>query len=906
MEKLINLLNNQTENHIASFLWIHGEDTEIIKNEIRHIYDSGIRALCVEARPHSDFNGPKWFEDIGTILTECKRLGMKMWLLDDSHFPTGYVNGEVQKNYPELCKQFLICKTMDFAGPQASTGAVLKYALRSPEDKILGVSLSRKVGYERIDPTTTMDLLGQISEICDLNTGKPCVDMMGRLLPGTQAPTAVVNFDLPEGGWSLNVLSVSYIGGEKETAGYLNPLRKEATDILLEKVYQPVYDKFGADFGETFQGFFSDEPRFGNIHGAEYASIGRNSAMDLPWSDDLPRLLTEQCNRLGGLLSNMTEQRLMTLLPLLFLDSTEDSAALTHALRYAYMELISRLYSENFDGRLAEWCHAHNCWHIGHTVEDMQAASRLGYGAGHIFRAMAHADMAGVDVVLHQLMPGQDHGFHKGVHTTGWDADFFNFLLGKFGGSLAHLDEKKQGRCMCELFGAYGWAEGNRLGKWMADHMMVRGVNYLVPHAFDCAPFPDIDCPPHFYAEGKNPQYPEFRILMDYCNRLCTLLSGGYNVTPIALYFNAEGEWSGDYMLTQRPAALLAESQIDYDLISDDFLRQAKVSKNLLCVGQEQFRALVLPWSEALPGRLLEQVFLIARQGVRVYFLEGLPVRTSEGVESTVLRDLETEANVTILCLEHLVQTLREDGIHELLASCPVPRLRYYHYRQKDTDLYFFVNEDPHQRAVCEMQGGQHGFTYQYDALTNELRVDSSAFTLDLPPYGSKLVVVTQQPLAEALPQQPKLTCNKTIPLGQCTVELASINSLTNGSATVYSETLSMDQPGYINKLPGKSGFAGRIRYTFHPILAEEDAGKPFVVVLDGVCEAAAVTVNGQYCGTKIVPDYRFAGAGLKNGENLIQVELNTTLARAVNDGLSSYMLLEPTGLQAASIVISE
>lgn len=55
---------------------------------------------------------------------------------------------------------------------------------------------------------------------------------------------------------------------------------------------------------------------------------------------------------------------------------------------------------------------------------------------------------------------------------------------------------------MCELFGAYGWSEGNRLCKWLADYMLVRGVNHFVPHAFDAAPFPDADCPPHFYAHG--------------------------------------------------------------------------------------------------------------------------------------------------------------------------------------------------------------------------------------------------------------------------------------------------------------------------------------------------------------------------------------------------------------------
>ena len=38
---------------------------------------------------------------------------------------------------------------------------------------------------------------------------------------------------------------------------------------------------------------------------------------------------------------------------------------------------------------------------------------------------------------------------------------------------------------MCEAFGAYGWNEGLKMMKWIADHLLVRGINYLVPHAFD-------------------------------------------------------------------------------------------------------------------------------------------------------------------------------------------------------------------------------------------------------------------------------------------------------------------------------------------------------------------------------------------------------------------------------------
>ena len=80
---------------------------------------------------------------------------------------------------------------------------------------------------------------------------------------------------------------------------------------------------------------------------------------------------------------------------------------------------------------------------------------------------------------------------------------------------------------MCELFGAYGWGLKPADMKWIIDTLLVRGVNYFVPHAFSMQPYPDNDCPPHFYAGGNNPLYQAFAELMKYTGKLCKILKGG-------------------------------------------------------------------------------------------------------------------------------------------------------------------------------------------------------------------------------------------------------------------------------------------------------------------------------------------------------------------------------------------
>ena len=62
------------------------------------------------------------------------------------------------------------------------------------------------------------------------------------------------------------------------------------------------------------------------------------------------------------------------------------------------------------------------------------------------------------------------------------DGEFYHYALGKMGASCGHLDPKKKGRTMCELFGAYGWSFG------------VRDMKYLLDHLLTCLLYTSIKC----------------------------------------------------------------------------------------------------------------------------------------------------------------------------------------------------------------------------------------------------------------------------------------------------------------------------------------------------------------------------------------------------------------------------
>jgi hypothetical protein len=56
--------------------------------------------------------------------------------------------------------------------------------------------------------------------------------------------------------------------------------------------------------------------------------------------------------------------------------------------------------------------------------------------------------------------------------STGSDGVFYHYALERLACSCAKLDPKRQGRVMCEAFGAYGWVEGLKMMKWITDHMI--------------------------------------------------------------------------------------------------------------------------------------------------------------------------------------------------------------------------------------------------------------------------------------------------------------------------------------------------------------------------------------------------------------------------------------------------
>ncbi|MFH1513449.1 MAG: hypothetical protein ABIG45_08875, partial [Bacillota bacterium] len=534
--------------------------------------------------------------------------------------------------------------------------------------------------------------------------------------------------------------------------------------------------------------------------------------------------------------------------------------------RNAYMDAVTRRIQHCFSEQIGQWCERHGVESIGHIIEDNNQHSRLGCSIGHYFRAMSGQHMAGIDVIGGQVIPGAEHASRRSFFGVMGSGEFYHFELGKLGSSLAHIDPKKKGRALCELFGAYGWGLGSRQMKWIADHLLVRGINYFTPHAFSLKAFPDPDCPPHFYAGGRDALYSAFSLLCRYINRCASILSGGVHIAPAAVLYHGESEWTGDAMFDQRVICALMEAQIDCDILPADVFAKPEAYHmqfdGSLHVNGETYDALIVPYAEFIP----ESVIAFSKRAgdFPVLFVDGLPQGACEGTA-----DLPDGSVVALNALAGALENRRD-----IRLSHPFPSLRVYHYRKDGTDIYMLFNESLSETYDGTVSFSACGSAYLYDAMENGVRQaqsDAEGLHIRLMPYESVFVMFTDlSALAEPLPKTAA---------GDRAVDC--IWSLSCCEAEQYPNFAPVGQPGTApdatKLLPG---FSGYLRYDGEFEWREEHRGGVTVVFADAY-DALSLWIGGIYCGTRICPPYSFdVSAAIRRGRNTIRAEAATTLER--------------------------
>ncbi len=845
-KRLTEVLEGKGGNYLFPFMWLHEGGREGLAERIQKIQESGCGAFCVESRPHEEFGRQGWWDDMAVILQEARKRDMKVWILDDKHFPTGYANGILKEKYPERRQWFLREHHVDVAGPMQGAAVLVPKLDVEDDEELLGA-----VAYRR----------GDAGEL-----------LAGEGIPLAEMEEGLLFWDVPEGFYRIFFL----IKTRKGAREYINCIDRESVQALIEAVYEPHYEHFSEYFGNTLTGFFSDEPGLGSPHvgpwgedaGFYYRTVGQ-PGVALPWSDAVPGEMTEQWREEG----KPECQSMLKLLPGLWYPMAGE---LSDRIRRSYMDAVTKLWERNFSLQLGEWCRAHGVLYTGHIIEDMNAHMRMGCSAGHYFRALAGQDMSGIDIVLHQVMPGfADLDVSARIANGMAGHEFFHYVLPRLGTSLARIEPRMQGAAMCEVFGAYGWAEDTACMKWLMDFLLVRGINRFVPHAFTDL-YPDPDCPPHFYAQGNNPQYEGFSELMRYVNRVSHLLEGANLQTDGAVFYMAEAEWMSapSRRTMDGIAKALYDAHIDFDILPLDALETARIEEKTLVVNGHRHRFLAIPYAERYPEALYHLAERFSSEGLPVFWLRE--AGGTAGIEAG-----------------QLVASIRESQLAHLYTE-EAPHLRIGHFVRGTASWFMLFWEDVQQDVDEIIQLPRRGDFLRLDLLSGKISRDyteDGRVRVRLVSYQSELLLFDELSESFLGHLEPQAEWEEADTPGL----LWEIALLEEGKEERFR---TVREESELFSITGKDGwprFSGRMRYRTR--LPLEEIAK-MELDLGRVGGTAKLTVNGQDLGMRISTPYRWdISEAVMKGENLIEVEVANALVNRIRERFSEYMQIAPSGL---------
>ena len=847
------LLAGQAENHMLPFFWQHGEDESTLRSMMAAIHGAGCEAVCVESRPHPDFCGPKWWQDMDVILEEARKRDMKVWILDDSHFPTGFANGALKGKPDSLCRQGIFLNRLSLPSEAENitldlrAEGLLKAPVRAPatpmEQHLFSIPPARTFDDDRILRA-------------ELRQAGRAVDLTGCLSGET------LSFRKAPGEAELLVITASRNAGYHRD--YINMTQRDSVRVLIDAVYEPHWQHYSADFGKTIAGFFSDEPELGNGFMYDFDNA-LGCRQDLPWGKELEDAVKE------ALGENWTSR-----LDRLWSVSGDPETARVHM---AYMDCLTRLVRRNFSEQIGSWCREHGVLYIGHVIEDNGHHCRTGSSLGHYFRGLEGQDMAGIDDIGGQVLPQGEDEPTLGDMGNRRNGPFYHYGLAKLGQSAAALEPLKKGRAMCEIFGNYGWAEGVRLEKYLADHFLVRGINYFVPHAFSGKAFPDPDCPPHFYAHGHNPQYRHFGRLMGYMNRTATLTSSGKHQVPAGILYHGEAEWCDpEAMPFEVPGRALYDDQIDFHVIPADFLASSEIcpvsgAKGFRINGQA-YSVMVVPACASLCAAAASELARLAAGGVPVCFVDRKPDFISESGEA-----LPAElAECPVVSLDSLPGAIRKLGFPLPVLTPADQRIRLLEI-QGDTPLIMLVNEGTSAWNGVLEPACPLGDAFLYDAWENRClpaEKDGTGYRLTVEPLKALFLVGGGCDAPLRCPQK----AGEEIALEGWTRSTCEGKEYPAFSAPV--PTVLPDGEQLAREEPAFSGF---VRYDCEFTLP---AAAALILTIGDASEGVEVFLNGESCGIRIAPPMVYELSG-REGVNHLRIEVATTLERECYPLLEGY-----------------
>jgi len=331
--------------------WSGVIDETVMARDLDRMKSLGFQAVTIQGggrnmpQPYLSEAYMKLFRQ---FVEDAKQRNMRVWIVDDAGYPSGFAGGKFTQLAPDLRMQALV--------------------------------LAKKI------PVAAGDTLSQ--PVTDATVAVVAVNS-----DGTSQPVAVANGAISwtapaAGAWTVEIIEHQFDTSPTRSETNTDPKRPKDQSQSLEDYMNPAatlqylnftheqYRKYvGDEFGKTVLGFRGDEPDY---------TIGNN----LPWT----QTFFDRFQKIKG-------YDVRPYIGSFFAPNMTDEEKRVKA---DYWDVFSLMFASAFFKQQGDWCAANHLAyqvHINHEEMEME----LTKSEGDFFRDMRYVEVPGIDAIWHQI-----------------------------------------------------------------------------------------------------------------------------------------------------------------------------------------------------------------------------------------------------------------------------------------------------------------------------------------------------------------------------------------------------------------------------------------------------------------------------------------------------------------------
>ena len=390
-------------------------DRAEVERDLDEMKALGFRAVTPQAGVNLPFEylSEDYFKFFKMLVAEAKKRDMRVWIVDDIGYPSGFAGGLFTREKPELRMQTLgVAERIPVAG-----GAALHHAVASDTVAVTAIGADRSTIAVPVKD-------GSIDWIAPAGMWQVLVVEHRFETSPTRSETNPKLATEPR----PNTNNVQAKDKSQSLEDYLNP---DATRQFLAFTHEQYKKHLGDEFGKTILGFRGDEPDY-TVSGLPWTQSFFSRFQQIKGYDIRPYLAT-------------------FLLPRGTAIAPEQARA-----RADYWDVFSILFAESFFKVQADWCAANHLEYQVHLNHE-EAELDLTRSEGDFFRDMRSVQVPGIDTTRHQI----------------WTDTISDFP--RLASSVAHVYGKP--RAFTESFASYNPSADATMARYVLNEQFVRGVN---------------------------------------------------------------------------------------------------------------------------------------------------------------------------------------------------------------------------------------------------------------------------------------------------------------------------------------------------------------------------------------------------------------------------------------------